>query len=325
MNPINPINSSVSVIIPTYNASKYIRDALDSVIAQTYPVHEVIVVDDGSTDNTRDIVKSYVRPKTEDQRPKTLHPTPLTLHHNSTTISYIYQENNGPAAARNTGIRAATGDYIAFLDADDTWLPEKIEIQLAKLKENPEYALVHTNRIFVSDSGITKPDKKRVLQQGWIFDELLKKNFICLSTILVKRSCFDEIGYFDENPRVNRCEDYDMWLRIARKYQIGFIDAPLIKYRIVPKSHIRSNIKASYAAEKAVFLKSLEQYSGNKEMIKRARVRKLMYRMGHTFFHMRDYKQASSAFLEAVRLNNLDLKSMAWYLFSKMRMPLSKG
>lgn len=163
----DPAGPTVSVIIPAYNSAKYIGEAIESVFAQTYPVHEINVVDDGSTDDTAKIVQEHVRAQ----------------EHKSTgaQVKYIYQNNKGPAAARNAGIRAATGDYIAFLDSDDIWLSEKIELQIKKFDENPEYRLVHTDRIRIGIDGIAEQIKIRNIPEGAVFNSLLMENFISSS------------------------------------------------------------------------------------------------------------------------------------------------
>jgi glycosyltransferase involved in cell wall biosynthesis len=288
----------VSVIMPAYNSAKYIAEAIDSVLAQTYPMLEIIVVDDGSTDSTGEIVKKYV----EKQRNK----------ETKRQIRYIYQENKGPAAARNNGIRAAKGGYIAFLDSDDIWLTEKIELQMAKFGEDDSYSMIHTGRIRIGLDGAVQPAKAYEVQDGFIFEKLLMTNFICTSTSLVKKTCFDEVGLFDEDSNI--CEDYDMWLRISVNHKIGLIKQPLIKYRINQNGHCRSNIKVSSLRERTAFLKSIASYQGDRENLKKEKFYGLAMRTGDSFFYNKSYKEASSAYLEAARLNKFDIKS-SWRHF----------
>lgn len=205
-------NSLVSVIIPAYNAQDFIAQTIESVINQTYPYWEMWVVDDGSTDGTAAIVKSYQ----EDSR-----------------IKYLYQPNQERAAARNHGIRCASGKYIAFLDADDVWLPDKLSTQVEYLDYHPEVGLCFTQFSLINGQGlplgrqavnfVSGPDQ---------FYQLLRGNFIPNSTVIIPRSILEKVGLFDESLPAFGCEDWDMWLRIARFYPIHLIDHPLALYRL---------------------------------------------------------------------------------------------
>ncbi len=194
----------VSVIIPTYNRKHYITKALDSVFEQTYKNFEILVVDDGSTDNTREYLQKY-----------------------GTRIQYLYQQNHGISHARNTGIRNSQGDYIALLDSDDYWLPEKLERQINLFQEHPEYGLIASCCASIRLDGSFR-DKNRPGKSGWILEDLFKANFIRTSSAIIKRECFDTVGLFDE--KLKECEEYDLWLRIAAQYPIGFINESLVVY-----------------------------------------------------------------------------------------------
>jgi len=200
----------ITAVIPAYNSAAYITQALDSIAAQTRPVSEIIVVDDGSTDDTADLVRNWAGP------------VPLSL---------VTQKNQGPSAARNRGIRAADGDWIAFLDADDQWTPTKIEEQCAALARHPTLALVASDMAETDSSGkITTPS---VLDQHDLlgfFEELdgaplpdalaalLRKNFIPTGTVLARRSVLLETGPF--NPRIRYGEDLELWARIAARHPL---------------------------------------------------------------------------------------------------------
>jgi len=186
----------VSVIIPTYNKSQYLREAIKSVLNQTYKNIEVIVVDDGSTDNTKEIVESF----------------------NDSRIIYIFQENKGPAIARNTGIKKAQGEYIAFLDSDDLWLKEKLEKQVDFMEKNSEIGLLGTGCYEVTDKGkiIGKkifPIKNKILQK-----DLIKYNSFIQSSVMIRKEVFDKVGLYDKSFRES--EDYELWLRIAGNYKV---------------------------------------------------------------------------------------------------------
>ena len=196
----------VSVIIPTYNRADWLTEAIDSVLAQSYPSCELIIVDDGSTDRTRELIAGYKQP----------------LH-------YLYQPNQGVSSARNLGIRSATGQYIALLDSDDLWLPQKVEQQVAIMEQCPELQLCHTEEIWIRRGVRVNPKKKHQKYGGYIFPYCLPLCVISPSSAMIRRSLFDEIGYFDET--LPACEDYDLWLRITKTYPVYFIDTPLIVKR----------------------------------------------------------------------------------------------
>ncbi len=162
----------VSVIIPTYNCAHYLADALESVFQQTFSDYEVIVVDDGSPDNTKEVVERFI----------TRYPSRL---------KYIYQPHQERSVARNNGIQAASGEYIAFLDADDQWLPHKLSIQVPILDEHPEIGLVHSDIIFMNQEGkdIGFP-RHRKRTNGFVLKEILCENFIWCLTVICRRQCF---------------------------------------------------------------------------------------------------------------------------------------
>jgi glycosyltransferase involved in cell wall biosynthesis len=193
----------ISVIIPAYNRSHCIAEALDSVLGQTYKNLELIVVDDGSTDDTQQVLARYEGRLT----------APRTHH-------------GGPSAARNTGIRAARGDYIAFLDSDDLWLPRKLELQVRFFEKNPAARICQTEEIWIRNGVRVNPMKKHKKYSGWIFRQCLPLCIVSPSAVMLHRSIFDRIGLFDET--MPACEDYDLWLRIAPHYPIYLIDRPLI-------------------------------------------------------------------------------------------------
>lgn len=199
---------TVSVIIPAYNSSRYLVEAIDSVLRQTRPAYEIIVVDDGSTDNTKVALGPFIEQK---------------------QIKYVGQRNAGPAAARNRGIELAAGDLIAFLDADDIWLPNKLERQLPLfLDEN--VGLVYGPRIEFSDGREKTVNLPR--PTGNIFPLLIKSNFITNSSVIIRRSVLAETGNFDEDRHWQAIEDYELWLRIAARFKISCVAEPVVKYRL---------------------------------------------------------------------------------------------
>jgi len=223
-------SGSVSVIIPAHNSETYIRRAIDSVLAQTHPAAEIIVVDDGSTDGTCDIVKSYGPP-----------------------IRYLYQANAGPGAARNAGIRAARGDWIAFLDSDDEWFPEKLQVQLNLLQHNPELVWATSNLIrCLCDENRKGPEMnpsrvgKLLGPKAYIesyFQAYIAGAGGFTGTKIIRRDIFDQVGLFQVG--VRQSEDMDLWCRIAFRWpQIGYNTQPLAIYHMgVPDSLMRENVE----------------------------------------------------------------------------------
>ena len=195
----------VSVIIPTYNRETVLPRAIDSVLAQKGVEFELLVIDDGSTDSTRNFSE-------------TRYPVP--------GARYFFQENKGPAAARNLGIQEAKGEWIAFLDSDDEWRPGKLKAQLEFFRENPDYLICQTEEIWIRNGKRVNPMKKHRKSGGHIFEKCLPLCVVSPSAVMMHRKLFDEAGLFDES--LPACEDYDLWLRIAAKYPVGLIEKPYI-------------------------------------------------------------------------------------------------
>ncbi len=196
----------VSVIIPTYNRSEYLSRALESIRRQTVKCGEIIVVDDGSTDQTASVVESFSLRCTVD-------------------VNYLWQENRGPAAARNSGISVARYPYIAFLDSDDHWNKKKLELQFAAMNENPEYWISHTREKWFRNGKHLNQKKFHIPRHGNIFDHCLLLCGVGMSTVMLKKELFSIVGNFDESLRC--CEDYDFWLRVSCRFLFYLVDLPL--------------------------------------------------------------------------------------------------
>lgn len=227
-------NSLISVVIPAYNSERFIAATLDSVFAQTYRPIEVIVVDDGSTDKTAEVVKSFTGFAGSTNKTSKTSPTSKTSETNKTSLTYFYQNNSGPSAARNTGIRAAKGEYIAFLDADDTWVEDKIEKQLGLFERDGSIDVVFCNAsvvklkkgepdsfAFFKRDGLTKDffgHEYLVVDQCI---KLLKTNFMLTPAVVAKRLCFHDDFFFNEQRR--HVEDWELWLKMSLVYKFGYI------------------------------------------------------------------------------------------------------
>ncbi|MFT5425619.1 MAG: glycosyltransferase involved in cell wall biosynthesis [Gammaproteobacteria bacterium] len=200
--------ASVSVVIPTFNRVTLLERALNSVLAQTLPADEVIIVDDGSTDNTVSIVQS------------------LYSKNELSRVNFIEQENLGVSAARNAGIDAAKHEWIALLDSDDVWHNNKLEKQIQALKNSPEYLICHSDEVWIRHGRRVNQMNKHQKLGGHIFQHCLPMCAISPSAVLIHRLIFDEIGLFDET--LPACEDYDLWLRLCSRYPLLYIDEALI-------------------------------------------------------------------------------------------------
>lgn len=216
----NPTN--VSVILPVYNGERFVTQAIESVLAQTYKNFELIIVDDGSTDRTVDRIKPYLR---------------------EPNVRYIKQRNRGLASARNTGIKSAKGRYLAFLDHDDLYTPDKLEIQVAYLTAHPEFALVHGNLDFIDETGheYILPVPYITDASGECFERLFLCNAVSVPAVLVRKEYVDRIGRFDESLRY--AEDYDLWLRLAYFHSFGHIERVFASVRKHSANMSRNSIK----------------------------------------------------------------------------------
>lgn len=192
----------VSVIIPTFNREKVLKRAVSSVLNQTFRDFELIVVNDGSTDGTKSILNKYFN------------------------INVIDQTNQGVSHARNVGILNGCSKFIAFLDSDDEWKPEKLERQMEFFDQHPDAMICQTEETWIRNGKHANPMKKHKKHSGWIFKECLPLCIVSPSAVMMRKDLFDSVGLFDES--LPACEDYDLWLRIAAKYPIYLIDKPLI-------------------------------------------------------------------------------------------------
>ncbi len=193
----------VSVVIPTFDRASVLARAVDSVVAQTHSPAEVIVVDDGSTDDTAELVERRFP-----------------------SVRLLRQENRGVSAARNRGIGASRGEWIALLDSDDEWRPRKLERQLSALEGQPDLRICHTDEIWIRHGRRVNPRQIHAKHGGWIFERCLPLCAMSPSSILIHRSIFEVVGMFDEE--LPACEDYDLWLRICSRYPVLYVDEPLV-------------------------------------------------------------------------------------------------
>jgi glycosyltransferase involved in cell wall biosynthesis len=238
----------VSVVIPTYNRAADVKRALDSVLSQTFPVIEIIVVDDGSTDNTREVVADF-----------------------GEHVRYIYKQNAGLSKARNTGIQAATCDWVAFLDSDDWWFPKKIQMQADAIKRNPEADLIYTSGWAVAVDGtrtLLQAADPTCLWPGLRYSNLLTGG---PSSVMIRRDVLLAVGGFNESLVMS--EDWELWVRLIQKHAFTFVSEPVTGISITPNSMSQNPEKTIAGAERIMESPLLDGLQGVKRVIWRRRIR----------------------------------------------------
>lgn len=301
-------NPTVSVIIPTYNRAHLIDRAIQSVSNQTYHDFEIIVVDDASTDNTEEIVKSF----------------------NDEKIIYLRHETNrGAQAARNTGIKAARGDWIAFLDSDDEWLPEKLELQSKVLLNQNKPCIVHGDAlVFIEKDNITRECNLPKLQ-GFVYKEVLKGQTALYPCILAPKECFEKIGFLDE--KVPSFQEWDTSILLSKYYEFIFLDKPLMVYHILTEETIsKDKIKGTKGAEYIVdkYKEDIIKMVGKKVLAKHYAWVAFLYYRAHNWHKTKIYlikalskDTTNSKWLFAVMLSLFGRKifDLGYELFSFFR------
>ncbi|MCF7907812.1 MAG: glycosyltransferase [Candidatus Omnitrophica bacterium] len=286
-------SKKIDIIIPAYNKADLTVKAIDSVLQQTYNNIEIIVVDDGSTDETKKLISS-VKDKSK--------------------VKYIYKDNGGACSARNLGIKVSQAQYIGFLDCDDMYLPQKVELSLAYLEDNPDIGFVHTAAYFIdeNDTILRQFSPKISTKVGKIKDNLVLRNFICPSTTIIRKSCIDEVGYFDES--IFTPADWDMWLRLTEKFKASYIDIPLTMYR-VSDSYILSNLIQSEKEEQIVLDKLFVRNLQINDFTKSKAISNMYLRSAINYLMTGDLPSSRSKFLASLRENRLNFKALAMFIY----------
>ena len=307
----------VSVIIPTYNCAPYLAEAIDSVLLHVGVNMEIIVVDDGSTDNTKEVVEKY-----------------------RDRITYItHVPGRGASAARNLGIRHASGEWIAFQDADDIWFPEKLAKQLDAIQSYPHARLVFAdtlvsrNRVVVQDSLMSKRLKKWCernttqipdVYYGHVYKELLFGNYICTITVLLHRDVLDDARMFDETLKVG--EDYDLWLRIALNYPAIYVDRVFCEYRVRDNGlsgGLEARIPRWLEAHTHVREKHLRAHwvPGQYHNVMTGVLSNNYWVLGRNCFGEARFKEARAYFIKGLGYRHFSLKN--WFFWSSSFLPFS--
>ncbi len=266
---------AVSVVIATYNYAHYLRAAVESALRQSFPSLEVVVVDDGSTDATPHVV----RPLLSDPR-----------------VRYERTAHGGVAAAKNAGVRLARAPLVAFLDADDVWMPSKLARQAALFRADPGLGVAYTRRWLIDEHGRRLEYQQPPLFRGRVLDQLFRTNFVTFSSAMVRRAVLDEAGPFDEGLAL--AVDYDLWLRVALRHRFDYVDEPLVEYR-TGHANLSSRTVERLATALRVMHRFLDEFGG-REVIDPAAVR---YAEAETCYHIGLARRPASR-----------LSALPWYL-----------
>ena len=288
--------SSVSVVIPAYNHSRYLRQAVDSALGQTLGPAEVFVVDDGSTDETSQVLSAY-----------------------GNRIRVIRQMNCGVSSARNNGAKAATGDFLAFLDADDVWLPRKLELQAARFVASPRLGLVHCGVQDINEHGDPRSSHLNGLEGRVAKELLLFRRPVILgggSGMMIRRAVFERVGGFDE--QLSTSADWDLFYRIAARYQIGFVPELLLRYR-VHGGNMHANVRAMERDMLRGYAKAFDDCDGELRKIRRRCYGNLHAVLAGSFFSAGQYAGFARHALKSIVLTPDNLMRFAGYPIRRLR------
>lgn len=276
--------TTVSTIIPTYNRAHFILEALDSVLAQSWPVDEIIIIDDGSTDETATVLRPF-----------------------ASRIKYIWQPNCGPGAARNHGIREARGEFIAFLDSDDIWVNDKMKIQMDFFNEHPHLDFIFGDmaNFSMNDNNDSPEIKNQDIHKYFtdhatnierILDCLIIENVIPTPTVVFRKVCIDQIGFFDENLTI--AEDLDFWFKAAQKCRFGFINKVLSKRRKHDNNLINDWSRMNFSLLEVLMKlqKSPRELPLQTEKLLKDKIFRVNYDLASFYLKQKDFDKAYSHF-----------------------------
>lgn len=270
----------VSVIIPTYNRADFLKKAVQSVLHQTYQDYEILVRDDGSTDNTQQVISNF-----KDSR--------IRYTRNMTNIGVIQNRNNA--------VNNSKGKYIAFLDDDDEWLPEKLEKQMSIIEASPAKLGGVYSGAYSIDTKLGKIVKLSVPEyRGYILKHLLKNNFIMTSTLVLKKKCFEKVGLFD--PEFKSASDFDMWIRVAEKFEFDYVLSALVNYN-VHENRISSNYIRRICGLKRLTAKHRKLFAENKKALTNQ-----LLNLGVAYCYGGKTKEGRKTFTKALKLDPFDVR-----------------
>ena len=281
------MTKKVSVIIPAYNKADLTVKTVESVLGQTYENIEIIVVDDGSTDDTARRMASF-----------------------GDKIRYIRKENGGACSARNLGIRSAQGDYLAFLDCDDAYLPQKIEKSVKYFEKYPDTVFVYTRVYFTNGDGniLGKYPRFKRCPSGNIGKDLLLHNFVCNSTVVVKRPYFDKTSFFDET--IFHPADWDMWIRLAEKGKAGYIPEALTLLYKPPERYSDDYLVRSIKESFFVLEKAFKRNTKSKMVFRKKCFSNIHFAYALGYLRLGDYKKSKNELILAIGKNRFNIKAL---------------
>lgn len=277
----------VSVVIPTYNRADLVVEAIESVLAQTFKDFEIIVADDGSTDETAARIQPYLN-----------------------RVIYKVQKNRGVASARNLGIGLSQGEFICFLDSDDLWEPAKLATQISFADDHPQYALLSSEiQSFDADNRTVGRNKSTMykIRNGLVVEDLLFGNWIQTSTVMLRRRCLDEVGWFDED--IGQFgEDWLLWMRVAYRFPIYFLPEPLVTYRFHPGRLTLYQPEAQFQSLMRCLekLSVLPQFQQKPHLLREVEYRICLSRGGHNLY-MGEYDRAKAKLQRAYKLRTIPM------------------
>jgi glycosyltransferase involved in cell wall biosynthesis len=270
----------ISIITPTYNREKFLPAAIDSVLNQTYKNFELIIVDDGSTDNTPALMVTYLE---KDSR-----------------IKYLQQANQGQSVARNYALSIANGDFICFLDSDNYWPEDKLERSIRAFESHPEVDIVYGDCITIDEQGNELHRNNMRRHSGNIAALLLKDNFVSMNTTMTRRKCFDEMGGMSGKRRV--ADDYDLWLKFSARFQFLYIPEFLAYYRVM-ENQISTNKKLRFDTNEKIILDFLEAYPDRLSSKQKKEGLCAFYCRKARHYAGVDKSEAYGALLSAIKIN----------------------
>ncbi|MFY9743488.1 MAG: glycosyltransferase [Candidatus Sulfotelmatobacter sp.] len=282
----------VSVLVPSFNYARYLPKTIESILGQSHEDLELIITDDCSSDGAREIAEEWQR---IDDR----------------VITICHERNTGLSGARNSGWAVSSGGFIALCDADDVWMPDKLAIQLDRFERQPDVGVVHSDAIIVDEKGRSNGKKYSELFHtkdqkcaGWLFDEFCLRNFVCNSTVILRRECLDSTGGFDE--RLRSLEDWFCWAQVSRKFLFDYVADPLIQYRIHPV-----NLSSQFEGMARYRVRALSLMLEESTDIPPRITSKMLYSIGMAHKDLFQWKAAIDAFGNSIRQDYLNWRSWA--------------
>lgn len=283
----------ISIIMPTYNREVFLPVAIESVIAQSYKELELIIVDDGSTDNSRELINAYAE---KDSR-----------------IKYLYQENQRQSVARNYALSIAKGEFICFLDSDNYWPLDKLEKSIKAFEQYPAADIIYGDCVTIDEDGNELHRHNMRRYSGWIAALLLKDNFVSMNTTMTRRKCFDELGGMSGKRRV--ADDYDLWLKFSTRFCFQYIPEFLAYYRVM-ENQISSNKKLRFETNEKIILDFLAAYPNAVNEQEKKDGLTAFYTRKARHYATSDKKEAYSAIRTALGVDPFSLG--VWRSFAKV-------